>query len=473
MAWAERLGNFIWNPWLLGLFLFTGLVLTVGSGFFPLRHFRLWWRVTAGSLLHTRRASNGGGISSLQALATALASTIGTGSIAGVAMAIYLGGPGAVFWMWASALLGMSTGCVEKLLSVKYQTAAPRGGRQGGPMFYLRDGLRAPGLAAWFALACLPATLAGGNLVQAGSIASALQSAFGWDRLAVGIVTALLTGAVILGGIGRIGKVSEKLVPCMALLFLGGGIVVLIVHRSALPAALERIFTAALTPRAALGGGMGYGMAAAMRYGVARGVFTNEAGMGTSAIAHAASNTRDPAEQGMWGIFEVFIATICVCSVTALVILTSGVYQEGAALAAIQAGTVTRAMTGAPLSAAAFSTVYGPFGGAFVSVCLLLFAFTSLLGTSYYGERGLQYLTGSDRWKLPFRAAFLAAIVMGSVGDVAVVWQLADIFNGLMALPNLCALLALSPEALSLLKSWTEAKTGAAGRPGRRRSQRR
>ena len=244
-------------------------------------------------------------------------------------------------------------------------------------------------------------------------------------------------------------------------------------HAAAVPEALSRIVTGAFTPKAALGGGMGYGMAAAMRYGVARGVFTNEAGMGTSAIAHAASNTRDPAEQGMWGIFEVFIATICVCSVTALVILTSGVYQEGAALAVIQAGTVTRAMTGAPLSAAAFSTVYGPFGGAFVSVCLLLFAFTSLLGTSYYGERGLQYLTGSDRWKFPFRAAFLAAIVAGSVGDVAVVWQLADIFNGLMALPNLCALLALSPEALSLLKSWTEAKTGAAGRPGRRRSQRR
>ena len=340
-------------------------------------------------------------------------------------------------------------------------------------MCYIARCLGSPFLAAWFSLSCVAASLAGGNLVQSNSIAASLEAAFGWDRLAVGIVTALLTGAVILGGIGRIGKVSEKLVPCMALLFLGGGIVVLIVHRSALPAALERIFTAALTPRAALGGGMGYGMAAAMRYGVARGVFTNEAGMGTSAIAHAASNTRDPAEQGMWGIFEVFIATIFVCSVTALVILTSGVYQEEAALAAIQAGAVTRSMTGAPLSAAAFATVYGPFGGAFVSICLLLFAFTSLLGTSYYGERGLQYLTGSDRWKLPFRAAFLAAIVMGSVGDVAVVWQLADIFNGLMALPNLCALLALSPEALSLLKSWTEAKTGAAGRPGRRRSQRR
>ena len=471
MSLLGRLADALWNPWLLGLFLFTGLVLTVGSGFFPLRHFRLWWRVTAGSLLHTSRASNGGGISSLQALATALASTIGTGSIAGVAMAIYLGGPGAVFWMWASALLGMSTGCVEKLLSVQYQTPVPGGGRQGGPMFYLRDVLHAPGLAAWFALACLPATLAGGNLVQAGSIASALQSAFGWDRLLVGAGTALLAGLVMVGGMGRVARVSERLVPAMALLYLGSGALVLIIRAEELPRAFALIFSCALNPEAALGGGSGYALSAALRHGVARGVFTNEAGMGTSAIAHAASNTRDPAEQGMWGIFEVFIATICVCSVTALVILTSGVYQEEAALAAIQAGNVTRAMTGAPLSATAFSTVYGPFGGAFVSICLLLFAFTSLLGTSYYGERGLQYLTGSDRWKLPFRAVFLAAIVMGSVGDVAVVWQLADIFNGLMALPNLCALLALSPEALSLLKSWTEAKTGAAGRPGRRHNQ--
>ena len=505
MAWAERLGNFIWNPWLLGLFLLCGLYFSVRTGFFQVFRAPLWLKTTLGSLLRREKRREGEGLTRLQALSTALAATIGTGSIAGVATAIFYGGPGAVFWMWVSAFLGMMTGCLEKTLTVRYREKDPAGGWRGGPMCYMEKGLGSRGLACLFALCCVCANLGGGNVVQANSIAAALEASFGWNRLAVGIVTAAVTGIVILGGIGRIGKVSEKLVPCMALLFLGGGIVVLIVHRDALPAALERIFTAALTPKAALGGGivvlivhrdalpaaleriftaaltpkaalgggMGYGMAAAMRYGVARGVFTNEAGMGTSAIAHAASNTRDPAEQGMWGIFEVFIATICVCSVTALVILTSGVYQEGAALAAIQAGTVTRAMTGAPLSAAAFSTVYGPFGGAFVSVCLLLFAFTSLLGTSYYGERGLQYLTGSDRWKLPFRAAFLAAIVMGSVGDVAVVWQLADIFNGLMALPNLCALLALSPEALSLLKSWTEAKTGAAGRPGRRHNQRR
>ena len=464
LSWAGwptrcgRLADALWNPWLLGLFLFTGLALTVGSGFFPLRRLRLWWRVTAGSLLHTSRASKGGGISSLQALATALASTIGTGSIAGVAMAIYLGGPGAVFWMWASALLGMSTGCVEKLLSVQYQTAAPGGGRQGGPMFYLRDGLHAPGLAAWFALACLPATLAGGNLVQAGSIASALQSAFGWDRLAVGVVTALLTGAVILGGIGRIGRVSERLVPAMALLFLAGGSAVVICHIRALPAALSAILQGAFAPRAAVGGGLGYTMAAAMRYGVARGVFTNEAGLGSSAMAHAAADVDHPAEEGMWGMFEVFVATGLVCTVTALAILTSGVYDPQVALSALEAGAVEDAMVGAALSAAAFSTVLGRWGGPFVAVCLLLFAFSSLLGWSYYGERSLSFLTGTRRWTGLYRLCFLGFVAVGSVSDVGAVWQVADICNGMMALPNLIALLLLSPEAFRLLWAWTAEK---------------
>ena len=461
MAWAERLGNFIWNPWLLGLFLLCGLYFSVRTGFFQVFRAPLWLKTTLGALLRREKRREGEGLTRLQALSTALAATIGTGSIAGVATAIFYGGPGAVFWMWVSAFLGMMTGCLEKTLTVRYREKDPAGGWRGGPMCYMEKGLGSRGLACLFALCCVCANLGGGNVVQANSIAAALEASFGWNRLAVGIVTAAVTGIVILGGIGRIGKVSEKLVPCMALLFLGGGIVVLVVHRAALPAALERIFTAALTPRAALGGGMGYGMAAAMRYGVARGVFTNEAGMGTSAIAHAASNTRDPAEQGMWGIFEVFIATICVCSVTALVILTSGVYQEEAALAAIQAGTVTRAMTGAPLSAAAFSTVYGPFGGAFVSVCLLLFAFTSLLGCSYYGERCLAWLTGSDRWRGLYRLAFLAMVVWSAAADVQIVWQLTDLFNGLMALPNLCALLALSPQVLPLLR---------AGAPSRRRT---
>ena len=473
MSFVERLGDLIWNPWLLGLFLLTGLYFSVRTGFFQLFRCRLWLKTTLGSLLRREKRRKGGGLTQLQALSTALAATIGTGSIAGVATAIFYGGPGAVFWMWVSAFLGMMTGCAEKILTVRYREKSADGGWQGGPMCYMEKGLGSRGLACLFALCCVLANLGGGNVVQANSIAASLEAAFGWNRLAVGVATAVLTGLVILGGIGRIGRVSEKLVPCMALLFLGGGLVVLFCHRAALPDALARILTGALTPKAALGGSVGYGMAAAMRYGVARGVFTNEAGMGTSAIAHAASDVKEPAEQGMWGIFEVFIATLSVCSITALVILTSGVYQEEAALAAIQSGTVERSMLGAPLSAAAFSTVFGPFGSVFVAVCLLLFAFTSLLGTSYYGERGLQYLTGSDRWRGPFRAVFLAAVVAGSVGDVSLVWQMADIFNGLMALPNLCALLLLSTEALSMLRTWTAARTGGAVRPGRRRSQRR
>ena len=452
MTALERLGNWLWNPWLLGLFLLSGLYFSIKSGFFQISGVKKWLGGTVGQLLGEKQKGIGRGLTRFQAMSTALASTIGTGSIAGVATAIFFGGPGAVFWMWVSAFLGMMTSFVEKTLAVRWRERGRDGLWQGGPMCYIARGLGSPFLAAWFSLSCVAASLAGGNLVQSNSIAASLEAAFGWDRLAVGIVTALLTGAVILGGIGRIGKVSEKLVPCMALLFLGGGGLVLFCHREALPGALARVVTGALCPQAALGGGAGYSVAAALRYGVARGVFTNEAGMGTSAMAHAASDVENPAEEGLWGMFEVFFATLVVCTVTALVILTSGVYQEEAALAALRAGTVTDSMLGAPLSAAAFATVLGPFGEILLAVCLLLFAFTSLLGCSYYGERGLFALTGTDRWRGVYRAVFLCAIVWSSTADVAVVWQLTDLFNGLMALPNLCALLLLSPQAFALLK---------------------
>ena len=455
MAFLERLGNFIWNPWLLGLFLLTGLHFSVRTGFFQLFACPLWLKTTLGSLVHARGGGEGG-LTQLQALSTALAATIGTGSIAGVATAIFYGGPGAVFWMWVSALLGMMTGCVEKILAVRYRERRRDGGWQGGPMYYMEKGLGSRFLAGWFALCCAAASLGGGNLVQSNSIAAALEASFGWNRLAVGVVTALLTGVVICGGIGRIGRVSETLVPCMALLFLGSGIVVVAVNAQAVPEALERIIRGAFGPGAAVGGGIGYSMSAAMRYGVARGVFTNEAGMGSSAMAHAASDVREPAEQGMWGIFEVFIATMLVCTVTAMVILTTGVYQEEAALTAIQNGTVRSELLGAPLSAAAFSTVFGPWGGVLVSVCLILFAFTSLLGLSFYGEQSLLYLTGRSSLCRSYRAAFLVAAAAGSVIDVSAVWLLADCLNGLMALPNLCALLLLSPEALELLRVWKD-----------------
>ena len=464
MAFLARVGDFIWNPWLLGLFLLTGLYFSIRTGFFQVFDIGLWFKTTLGSILRPQKQKKGGGITQFQALSTALASTIGTGSIAGVATAIFYGGPGAVFWMWVSAFLSMMTGCIEKTLAVRYREPSPEGGWQGGPMCYMEKGLHSRFLAVLFSVCCVCASLGGGNLVQSNSIATALEHSFGWDRLAVGVVTAVLTGIVILGGIGRIGKVSEKLVPAMALLFIGGGAVVLAVNAAALPGALESIVAGAVSPKASLGGALGYGVAAAMRFGVARGVFTNEAGMGSSAMAHAASDVREPAEQGMWGVFEVFVATLVVCSITALVILTTGVYDPAAALAAIEGGAVTNAMLGAPLSAAAFGTVFGRWGGVFVSVCLLLFAFTSLLGWSYYGERGLSYLTGTTRWKWLYRVFFMGMVVLGSVGDMSSMWQLADIFNGLMALPNLAALLLLSPEALRLLGEWKRSRRRVRGR---------
>lgn len=452
MSLLVQLSQAIWVPWLLGGFLLTGLYLSLCLGFLPLFRPGLWLSATLGSLLRRDSRRIKGGLSPVQALATALASTIGTGSIAGVAAALYLGGPGAIFWMWVSALLGMSTACLEKLLSVRYQRPAPGGGLQGGPMFYLRDGLGCPLLAVWFALACLPGTLAGGNLVQSASISSALHAAFGWNQLAVGLATALLAGLVMVGGVGRIARVSSALVPAMALLYLGSGALVLVLRAQQLPRALALIFSCALSPSAAFGGGSGYALSVALRYGVARGVFTNEAGLGTSAMAHGAARADHPARQGMWGILEVFISTILVCSVTALVILVSGIYDPAAALTQIQAGAA--APLGAPMTAAAFSAVLGPPGSAVVAVSLLLFAFSSILGWSYYGQQALRYLSGGERLTLAYRLVFLACIVLGAVADAGWVWQLVDLCNALMALPNLTALILLAPQASALLLDW-------------------
>lgn len=448
MDFLMRTADFLWNPWLLSLFLMTGLVYSIGSGFFQLFSWRLWWRSTAGSLLKKGRRGDGG-LSPLQALATALASTMGTGSIAGVAAALTLGGPGAVFWMWVSALLGMMTSCGEKLLAVKYQRpSGPDGKLRGGPMYYIRDGLGFPLLASLFCLACIPATLAGGNLIQSSSIASSLESAFGLPRLPVGLITALLAGLVMVGGLGRIAAVSSALVPAMALLYLGSGGLVLLYNWEKIPSALALIVSCALSPSAAAGGA-GWTVSAALRYGVARGVFTNEAGLGTSAIAHGAAQTDHPARQGMWGIFEVFLSTVLVCTVTALAILVSGVWTPA----------VPGALTGAPLTAAAFRSVLGPFGQAAVALSLLLFAFSSILGWSYYGEQCLFFLSGSKRrqpenFVAIYRLAFLSSTVLGAVWSPQIIWQLVDLCNALMALPNLLALLFLAPQALSLLSLW-------------------
>lgn len=458
MELVGRLADGIWNPWLLCLFLFTGLFYSVRTGFFQLFGVRIWLRATVGSLFAARR-EKGRGITRVQALATALASTIGTGSVAGVATAIFFGGPGAVFWMWLSALLGMMTGCAEKVLAVRCRRLNSDGTWDGGPMYYLSHNLKSPFLAGWFALFCLCGALVGGNLVQSNSIAQSIQTLFGWEPLFVGVVTAVLAGVVLVGGVDRIARFSEILVPLMALLFLGSGAVVLWVRRTYLPQALQLIIQSALSPTAAAGGIGGYGISTALRYGVARGVFTNEAGMGSSALAHANADTQMPGEQGMWGILEVFVATVVICTMTALVILTAGIYDPVQALEAIRSGDFSNVAVGVALTSSSFAVVLGRWGEGIVCVCLLLFAFSSVLGWSYYGERALNWFVRGRLVRPLWRTAFLVITVAGSVGEVGLVWQLVDLFTALMALPNLAALLVLSPRILDSLNEYLKRQT--------------
>ena len=442
----QTLSDALWRPWMLGAFLFTGLWCSLSGGFFQLFGLKSWLKESLGALRGGKKEGKTGELSPFQALCTALASTMGTGSIAGVATAITLGGAGAVLWMWVVAVLGMMTGYVEKFLAVRHRRRGPTGW-EGGPIEYLSHlGWRLAG--GWYALWCALSALTGGALVQTNSMVSCLPGLGPAGRWGAGGLIALTVAWVMAGGLKGLGKLSQALVPAMAGLYLTAGVAVICHNAVALPAALAAIFRGALSPQALAGGAAG----AALRYGVARGVFTNEAGIGSSAMAHAAADAKSPASEGFWGMLEVCLATLVICTVTALCILTTGVYDPAAALEAIRAGTVTGAMTGAPLTAAAFATVFGRGGPAIVAVCLFLFAFTSLLGWGYYGERGLSCLTGEEGLKGPFRLLFLTAIVLGSVGGVGQVWALSDICNGLMALPNLLALAVLAPEAWRELK---------------------
>lgn len=456
MAFLSELSGFLWGGPLLVAFLLVGGYYSLRTGFFQIFHLPLWWRMTAGSLMK-RAKGRGNGISQRQAMSAALASIIGTGSIAGVATAIFYGGPGAVFWMWVSAVLGMMTGFAEKTLAVRYREKTAEGLWQGGPMEYMRRGLRLPGLATMFALLGTVEALAGSNLAQANSIATTLAAALGFDRRAVGVVTAVIVSIVLAGGIKRVGRFSELLVPFMALLFVASGFFVICCNWRLVPGALKQIFAYAFAPKAIMGG---YSMGAALRYGVARGVFTSEAGLGMSAIVHACAEVDEPAEQGMWGIFEVFVSTILICSVTALVILTSGVYVPEQALLMIDSGTVPQNMLGAPLLSESFRSVLGTIGEWIVTVSLLLFAFTSLFGGGYCGRRGLETLTKS---KIVLGAYYIGVpvlIFVGAVADLTAVWEIVDLLCGLLAVPNLIALLLLSPEVFFLLRRWITAIEG-------------
>ena len=364
---------------------------------------------------------------------TALSATVGTGNIAGVSTAVALGGPGAIFWMWMTGLVGMATKYSESLLAVRYRYTDEQGHMVGGPMVYIKTIGKHPfwsGLATAFGLFAAIASFGIGDMVQSNSVADALKATFDVPETTTGVTLAILTGAVILGGVKWIGRVTSVIVPVMILFYVGGALWVIGAHIADVPAALALIVANAFSGTAATGGFAGAAVSAAVQFGVARGVFSNESGMGSAAIAAAAAKTREPAQQAMVSMTQTFIDTLVVCTMTALVIIVTGVWTDGA--------------TGATLTTAAFTHAMGPPGGWIVALSLALFAYSTMLGWSYYGEKALESVAGVGVI-LPYRAAFCVAAVVGAPLKLELVWTLADITNGLMAFPNLLALMILSP----------------------------
>ena len=449
--WVSKVSNVVWNGLLLYLLVGTGIVFTIRTRFVQVRKFGAGWKHLFGHFSLNGEKAGKDGMSPFQALTTAIAAQVGTGNIAGAATALYSGGPGAIFWMWLSAFFGMSTIYGEAVLAQKYKTTDDKGHVTGGPIYYIRarfTGKFGKFLAGFFSVAIIFALGFTGNMVQANSISVAFNTAFGAPMIVVGIICAIIAAFIFLGGVGRIAAVTEKVVPIMALFYMGGAVVVLWVHRANLPQAFAQICSMAFDTRAGTGGVLGYGMTQAVRAGVSRGVFSNEAGLGSSVMVHAAADAKEPCEQGMWAVFEVFFDTIVMCSVTAFVILTSGVYDVSRYALASGTPLLSQLTTGAQLTAEAFSTVFGRFGGGFVAVSLALFAFSTLLGWSYYGQRAAAYLMG-ERVIPVYKAAFLLAAVAGCMMRLEPVWALSDTFNGLMALPNLAGVLALRRQVIA------------------------
>lgn len=432
------------------LLISVGIFLSVKTGFLQFRKFGYMSKNTVGSLfdknIHTKEK---GSVSPFQAVTTALAGTIGTGSIAGIATALVLGGPGAIFWMWISALLGMVTKYSEIVLSIKFREKNADGAWVGGPMYYIKNGLNLKWLAVIFSVFAMIACIGIGNATQANSISGALNSNFKIPTWVTGIVLTVLVATVILGGIKRIASINEKLVPIMAIFFILASVVSVIIKIDKVPAAFALIFSETFNFKSAFGGAAGYGILTAMRYGVGRGVFSNEAGLGSAPIAHSASNTDNPVKQGLWGMFEVFITTIIICTLSSLVVLTSDVY-----LSAFNAGAVP-SVSGASLSSAAFNEAIPYVGGIGVAVATVFFALSSILGWAYYGEVAVGYVFKGHRKTTIaiYRIIYVAFVFVGAIAEINTVWLVADCFNVLMAIPNLIALIGLSKIIKDLTKS--------------------
>jgi len=435
--YISQLNSIVWGPAMLVLILGTGIYLMLGLRLMPFRRLGYGLR----TLWQGRVGRGPGDITPFNALMTSLSATVGTGNIAGVATAIFMGGPGALFWMWCTALVGMATKYAEAVCAVHYRETDEAGNHVGGPMYYIKNGLKSrwTWLGTAFAIFGALAGFGIGNTVQAHSVADALHASFGWSTEITGVILALLVGLVLIGGIRWIAEVAGKIVPIMAILYVICGLIILALNAAEIPKAFGLIFTYAFTPAAATGGFAGAAVWAAIQFGVARGIFSNEAGLGSAPIAHAAARTDNPVRQGVIAMLDPLIDTIIICTITGLVIIISGAWTSG--------------VNGAPLSSAAFEQALPNFGGYVVTFGLVVFAFTTLLGWSFYGEKCVEYLFGIKSI-IPFRLLWVIVIPIGAVGDLKVIWLVADTLNALMAIPNLIALLLLSPVIFKLTRHY-------------------
>ena len=458
-----KVNGFVWGIPMLVLLVGTGVLMTCLTGWFQVSHFRYWLRHTIGAIFknkhvtaHTDKEDRS--ISQFQSLCTALAATIGTGNIAGVASAIASGGPGAIFWMWLVAIFGMMTNYSENVLGIYYRRKNEAGEWSGGAMYYLKDGLggfrgcKTLGkiLAFAFSVFCVIASFGIGNMGQINSIATNMYSAFRIPNWVTGILLMGVAALVVVGGLKRIAAVTEKLVPVMALVYVVGALVLVILNAQNVGPAFASIFKGAFAMKAVGGGIVGSGVKAAVTWGMKRGVFSNEAGLGSSVMVHSNSNVKEPVVQGMWGIFEVFADTLVVCTLTALAVLTSGLVD-------LNTGALLTTTEKTAMVAEAFSLKFGAFGSGFIAIATLLFAFSTVLGWSHYGTKAFEYLFGTKA-TIGYRIAFVAFILVGATMQLDLAWDLSDTFNGLMAIPNLVGVVALSGQVRKITKNYIARK---------------
>ncbi len=460
------LNGIVWGWPALILLAFVGVLTTCITKCFQISHFGHWMKNTIGAIFKDSKVTShtsDRSISQFQSLCTALAATVGTGNIVGVAGAILVGGPGAVFWMWLIAFFGMMTNYSENVLGIYYRRKNEQGEWCGGAMYYLRDGLGAKKgckqigaiLAAAFSVFCFLASFGIGNMTQVNSISGNMEAVFGVPTWVSGIVLLILCGLVIVGGLKRIATVTEKIVPFMVLVYMVGTIAILVMNIKMVPAVFTAIFEGAFALKAAGGGIVGYGMKLAIEQGMKRGVFSNEAGLGSSVMVHSNSNVKEPVRQGMWGIFEVFADTMIVCTLTAFTVLSSGLVDLETGVAVAEYSGV--ALTKANVVSTVFTMYFGKLGGAFVAIAIMLFAYSTVLGWSHYGSKACEYLFGTKS-TMVYRVIFVIATFGGAVMGENLAWDIADTLNGMMMIPNLIGVIVLSPIVYRITKNYVNRK---------------